>query len=193
MEIGCIVMAAGNGSRFGGNKLAARLGGESLIGRALRAVPRDTFKTVTVVTQYPDIGRLARAQGFTAAVNTAPELGLSHTVALGLQTMTGMDAVLFQVADQPLLQPESVAELVAFYRRHPDHIAALGHGGVRGNPCIFPAAFFPELLALQGDHGGSTVIRRHPDRLLLWEVPLRELTDVDTPDTLAALQKDAEQ
>ena len=59
--------------------------------------------------------------------------------------------------------------------------------GIRGNPCLFPARFFPELRALQGDCGGSAVIRRHEDALLLYEVPAGQLTDVDTRDALTAL------
>ena len=53
-----------------------------------------------------------------------------------------------------------------------------------------PARLFPELLALQGDHGGNQVIRRHEEDLLLWEVPALELTDVDTPQVLAQLRRD---
>ena len=109
---------------------------------------------------------------------------------LGLGKLPEMDAALFQVADQPLLRRESVGRLVDFYREHPEHIAALGHDGVRGNPCLFPARLFPELLALQGDHGGNQVIRRHEEDLLLWEVPAPELTDVDTPQVLAQLRRD---
>ena len=41
--------------------------------------------------------------------------------------------------------------------------------------------------ALEGDHGGSAVIRRHPDLLLLVEAPPQELTDVDTPQALEVL------
>ena len=63
----------------------------------------------------------------------------------------------------------------------------LSHNGVRGNPCIFPARFFPELIALREDHGGNTVIRRHEEDLLLYEVPAKELFDVDTPEQLAKL------
>ena len=36
-------------------------------------------------------------------------------------------------------------------------------------------------------HGGSAVIRRHPDLLLLVEAPPQELTDVDTPQALEVL------
>lgn len=41
---------------------------------------------------------------------------------------------------------------------------------------------------LEGDHGGSAVIRRHEDALALFEVSPDELRDVDTPMALAALR-----
>ena len=75
------------------------------------------------------------------------------------------------------------------FRHNPDRIVALSHGGVRGNPCLFPARFFPELMALTGDRGGSGVIRRHPEALLMLETAEEELWDVDTPQALAALER----
>lgn len=169
MKIGCIVMAAGNARRFGSNKLDARVEGKTLLRRALEAVPVSCFARVAVVTQYPQGMELAREMGFLPVENSRPDLGLSHTIALGMAHMQDMDAVLFQVSDQPLLRRDSVEQLVEVYRSHPDRLVALGHDGVRGNPCLFPASLFPELLALKGDHGGSAVIRRHEDRLLLVE------------------------
>ena len=94
---------------------------------------------------------------------------------------------MFQVADQPKLQKETVAELIGLAARHPDRIVGLGHGGRRGNPCIFPARFYPELMALTGDHGGRTVILAHEEALLLMEVPANQLIDIDTPDQLEKL------
>ena len=138
----------------------------------------------------PEVLELAHRMGFVPVPNRHPDWGISHTISLGLGKLPEMDAALFQVADQPLLRRESVGSLVDFYREHPEHIAALGHDGVRGNPCLFPARLFPELLALQGDHGGNQVIRRHEEDLLLWEVPAPELTDVDTPQVLAQLRRD---
>ena len=95
------------------------------------------------------------------------------------------------MADQPLLRRESVDALVTLWQEKPDGIAALGHGGVRGNPCLFPARLFPELWALQGDRGGAAVIRRHEDLLTLLEVDPRELQDADTPEALAAIRAEA--
>ena len=190
LRIGCVVMAAGNARRFGENKLAVQVQGKTLFRRALEAVPAERFIRTVVVSQYPEVLELAHRMGFVPVPNRHPDWGISHTISLGLGKLPEMDAALFQVADQPLLRRESVGSLVDFYREHPEHIAALGHGGVRGNPCLFPARLFPELLALQGDHGGNQVIRRHEEDLLFWEVPAPELTDVDTPQVLAQLRRD---
>ena len=159
-KIGCVVMAAGNARRFGENKLAAQLRGRSLILRALEAVPAEKFDKVVVVTQYPEVMRLAGEFHFAAIHNPHPDYGISHTIELGLTALRDCDGVLFQVSD----------------------------GGVRGNPCLFPARFFPELLELREDHGGNTVIRRHEADLLLLEVPAEELHDVDTAKALEELK-----
>ena len=187
MNIGCIVMAAGMSSRFGGNKLAQEWQGKSLIRHALEAVPTDRLSAVVVVTQYPEVVALAKEFFFTPIVNSHPEYGQSHTIHLGVKALDACDALLFQVADQPLLRRESVAELIDFYCRNPGHIVGLSHGGQRGNPCIFPSRFFPELLTIEGDRGGNVVIRQHEDDLLLYEVPANELWDVDTQEALAQL------
>ena len=188
-RLGCVVMAAGIARRFGTNKLSAQWEGKSLIRRAMEAIPTEMYRRRVVVTQYPEIIDLAKEFSFTPIENTHPDLGISHTVALGLAALADCDAVLFQVSDQPLLRRETVAELTEFYLSRPDRIAALSHGGVRGNPCIFPARFFPELLELSGDRGGSAVIKRHPEALVLWESDAGQLADVDTPTALKALRQ----
>ncbi|MDD3347506.1 nucleotidyltransferase family protein [Oscillibacter sp.] len=190
LQLGCVVMAAGNARRFGENKLASSVGGRSLILRALEAVPAELFETVVVVTQYPEIMRLAAQFHFAAVCNQRPDEGISHTIALGLTGLRDCDGVLFLVSDQPLLRRQSVAAVVEQWKQQPTMIAALSHGGVRGNPCLFPARFFPELLKLTEDHGGNSVIRMHEDALTLVETnDPTELSDVDTPAALEVLRE----
>lgn len=188
MKLGCVLMAAGAARRFGENKLLAEFAGAPLYERALSAIPAEEFAGVAVVSHYEAILRAARLRGFAAVYNPAPEDGVSRTIALGMDALPGMDALLFLVADQPLLRRESVAAQTAFFRAHPRNIVALGHGGRRGNPVVFPAEYFPALRALTGDAGGSAIIRGALDALLLFEIadPL-ELADVDTTGALHAL------
>ena len=189
MKLGCVVMAAGNARRFGENKLAARFRGKSLIRRTLEAVPGNVFDAVAVVTQYPEIAELAKEFHFAAIRNEHPDFGISHTIKLGLTELRDCDGVLFLVSDQPLLRRESVAALAELWKQQPNKIAALGHDGVRGNPCLFPARFFPELLELREDRGGNAVIRRHEADLVLLEVDGAELYDVDTVRALEHLEQ----
>ena len=62
LRIGCLVMAAGSGSRFGRNKLEAVIDGKTLLRRALEAVPQEEFACVTVVTQYDGAAALELAR-----------------------------------------------------------------------------------------------------------------------------------
>ena len=76
---------------------------------------------------------------------------------------------------------ESVEKLLAAFETHPHNIVSLAFGARRGNPAVFPAAFYPELCALCEDVGGGAVIKRHKERLLLVEAGSpRELDDIDT-------------
>ena len=181
-------MAAGAGVRFGGGKLTSRFRGRMLIEYALDAVPADAVTGVFVIAGDPVILSLAEERGFVPVRNDRPDQGLSRTIRLGLEAAGACAGAMFLAADQPLLRRQSAERLLDAFRAHPDRIAALAHDGQRGNPCVFPARFFPELLALRGDTGGSAVILAHGGALQLVEVPARELADVDTVRELKALE-----
>lgn len=189
--IGCLIMAAGNASRFGENKLTASFAGKSLFSLALAAIPADTFARVTVVSQYLALLQEAEQAGFHAIRNDRPDDGISRTIRLGTEAMADCAGILYMVADQPLLRQETVLRIVQDWRQHPSCIVGAAHNGHRGNPCLFPARFFPELCALEGDRGGSSVIRRHEDALRLVEAAEPELSDCDTKQALEILKGQA--
>ena len=189
--IGCLIMAAGNASRFGENKLTASFAGKSLFSLALAAIPADTFARVTGVSQYPALLQEAEQARFHAIRNDRPDDGISRTIRLGTEAMADCAGILYMVADQPLLRQETVLRIVQDWRQHPGCIVGAAHNGHRGNPCLFPARFFPELCALEGDRGGSSVIRRHEDALRLVEAAEPELFDCDTKQALEILKGQA--
>lgn len=191
LSAGCLLMAAGNASRFGENKLTARFDGQSLFSLALAAIPKELFARVTVVSQYLALLEEAARTGFDTILNDRPQDGISRTIRLGTQAMADCAGILYMVADQPLLRAGTVRRMVDVWRAHPECIAAAAHNGNRGNPCLFPARFFPELCALEADRGGSSVIRRHEDALLLVEAGERELFDCDTKQALEILKGNA--
>ena len=174
-RIGCVVMAAGTEQA----RLLRPYDGKALIARALDAVPPELAGDTVVVASGEGVAELARARGFAVLPNEQPARGISRTIRLGTQALSGCDGILYLVADQPRLTRASVAKIADAWRAHPDRIAAAMCGERRGNPNLFPAKYFPELCALEGAHGGTRVIRAHSASLLPVQLPERELVDCD--------------
>ncbi|NCB31575.1 MAG: nucleotidyltransferase family protein [Clostridia bacterium] len=189
-KLGCVLMAAGNASRFGENKLLADFMGKPLVEHALSAIPKGAFKRVVVVSQYPSVLELGETYGFDSILNPDPAAGISRTITLGLDAIGEVDAAMFMVADQPCLRQETVLGELEFYQQaRPGHIVAMGYGKRRGNPAIFPKSFFGELRALSAENGGSHVICAHEDALLLYQVDQDvELRDIDCKQELEQLK-----
>ena len=185
MRIGAVLLASGAARRFGSNKLLQEVDGAAMIQRAMWAVPACLFDKAVVVSAYPEILSLAEENGYLSLPNPYSAEGQSASIRLGLSALQDMNAVLFAVCDQPWLKRESVVRLLEDHSENPNCICSLGWQGRRGNPVIFPKAFFPELLKLSGDQRGSALIHDHEDLLRISDVtsPL-ELRDVDTPDSL---------
>lgn len=194
MRLAVVVLAAGNSRRFGSNKLLYEIDGKkmyerclSVVEKLIREVPGERAPlvgwevSVTVVTQYEEIAATAVSRGFEAVVNPRPQDGISSSLRLGLGANPEVDACLFTVADQPWLTGTTLRALVLTWRDSGKGIACAAAGGIPGNPCIFSAKYFPELLALRGDTGGKRVVRAHPEDVALLEVTdEKELTDIDT-------------
>lgn len=188
MKIGCVLMAAGLATRFGENKLLYKIEGRSLLARAMQAAPPCLFARAVTVASDAQVAAGAAAAGYDVHMNPNPQRGQGGTIALGMQGMQDMDAVMFCVADQPYLTQHSVTRLLAAYR--PGSILSLAYGGRRGNPVVFPHECFAALAALAPEETGRVVIRAHPDLLTLMQASEeRELWDVDTREDLQRFHK----
>ena len=188
MKIGLVILAAGNAARFGSNKLLAELGGIPVIRRVLSAVPERLRENSVIVTQYEKIAGEAARFGIGSVFNSAPGEGINRSIRLGAERLSSCDALLFLVADQPFIRENTLLRLASEAENAPGLICCAASGGRRANPCLFPKEFFPELLSLKGDVGGSAVIRAHPDRIRLVEVPEDELWDCDRPEDLEKMR-----
>ena len=179
-------MASGFSRRFGEkNKLLCPVDGVPMVRRAFAALPPALFDRSAVVSANEEILALAEQAGYLCVFNPGAAEGRAASIRLGLSRMADMDGVLFAVCDQPWLRRESVEKLLAEFAAHPNAVCALSYGGRRGNPNLFPAALFPELLALTGEEGGGKVIRAHGPLLRTVEAgEARELFDVDRPEEL---------
>jgi len=182
---GCVIMASGEGKRFGSNKLMADFCGMPLIGHALAAT-QGIFSSRIVVTRHEDVAALCRDLGADVLVHDLPSR--SDTVRLGLEALSGVDRCLFCPGDQPLLRRETVAALALCALNDPASIWRPAFHGQEGAPVMFPQWAFPQLSSLPNGKGGSMVVRAN--RCSVRTLPLfdaAELADADTPDDLIRL------
>ena len=187
MNHGCIIMASGMGTRFGGNKLMTELCGMSLIQHVLRAT-EGLFARRVVVTRHSDVARLCDELGVEVVLHSKPRR--NDTVRLGMEKMTGCDTITFVQGDQPLTSANSLTALLRGAESFPECIWRASFEGTPGAPVLFPAWTFNELRSLPPGKGGGVVARAHKERVRTVEVSSKwELFDVDTPDDLRILQE----
>ncbi len=187
ITVGCVVLASGEGRRFGGDKLLADFRGMPLLAHTLAALPLPLLEKTLVVTRDSRLAALAGQAGLPARIHALPTK--SDTLRIGLSAMRDMEGCMFCVGDQPLLTRAGIERLLLAFSANPDRIVQPTANGRVGSPVIFPKALFPELLALSGDTGGGAVVARHREMVITVELEEKELMDADTPAQLQALEK----
>lgn len=188
VKIGCLILASGQGRRFGSNKLLADLCGAPLLARTLGSLPDGVFFKTLVVTRWPRVARLCADQGIACLLHDREDR--SDVIRLGIRYMEGMDGCLICQGDQPLCRPESLARLAEAFRHRPRCIHRLAWQGVGASPVLFGAEHFAALASLPPKTGGSAVLRAAPQLVCLTEAEdPRELWDADTPEALARIAR----
>lgn len=186
MTIAGIIMAAGEGKRFGGDKVFAEFDGQPLYLRMLRTAQEAAcFSSLTLVARAQDVQRMDTS-GVRVCMNETRMR--SCTVRLGVQAAGMADAVVFLPCDQPLLGAAHLRALVNAFCERPQGIYALGTQGKAQSPVLFSRAYFGALAALEGTAGGKQVLQAHRDQVRVVEAPIEALADADTQAALAVLE-----
>ncbi len=183
-----LVLAAGAGSRFGGGKLLAPIGGRPILQHVLDALAAAGLADVVVV-----LGRDAAAveaamtwRSERRVINPAPERGLSSSLQVGFDAI-GPDAgsVLVALGDQPLVGADVIRSLLDAppQRGRPIVVPAYAEDAGR-NPVVLDRPAFGLVAEAAGDRGLGPVLAAHPQ--LVTEIAVAGTNpDVDTPADLA--------
>lgn len=183
---GCVIMASGLGTRFGGNKLLADFRGRPLIAGALEAT--EDIPNRVVVTRHRDVAQYCEKLGIPAVLHSLPHR--SDTVRLGVNALGQTDFCIFCQGDQPLLSKDTVAAMAMLGTQKDAPILRAGTRERFGAPIAFPRRFYGELEALPEGKGGNFLAKKYPEQVRF--VPVQdsgELMDVDTPEDLAQLSE----
>lgn len=186
-KMGAIILAAGLGTRFGGNKLLSEINGRALYTHVLDEMAGIFgYDGICFVTSHDEIAEAVRKTGAQVVINPRPEDGISSSMKLGLAAGMHSGSCLFAVADQPMISRESIERLIDGYRGSDKMMASMINSESDfANPCIFASCYYDELMDIEGDKGGKSVIKRHPDDVYRCRAMSEiELADIDTGDDL---------
>lgn len=191
---GCVVLAAGRSERFGSQKLLAPLGEAPVLWHTLDAVPRDRFELVVVAA---DPAVRDSVYGWAEERNATPTVvgpagpDQSDSLRAGLEACASCSSATFVPGDQALIGRESLEAIADALAANPGSVVRLGWQGEGRNPVAFPAETFAALRGVQGDAGGSALLKARPDlaagAVLVEAASSSELLDCDTPDALEAM------
>ena len=187
--LGCILMASGEGRRFGGNQLLVPFSGQPLIARILSATDTELFSRRIVVTRHREVAEICREAGIETVLHEQPYR--NDTVRIGLECFGAQppEGCMFCPCDQPLLSKETVEAMARAFLEQPDYIYRLSWQDVPGSPQIFPKKYFSALKNLPRGKGGSYVTRAHAAQVrCIQAASAWELKDVDTAEDLKLLE-----
>jgi molybdenum cofactor cytidylyltransferase len=184
MSTACVglLLAAGQGRRFGGNKLLHPLeDGTPMVltsARRLHAVLADTLAVVTDVED--DVGKLLSQEGLRLVCNADAREGMGRSISCGVAASRHVGGWVIALGDMPFV-PQTVIQAVARRLAHGADIVAPVYHGQRGHPVGFSSRHGAALMRLHADEGARGIIAAHRDTLELIEVEDRGvLLDIDS-------------
>ncbi|WP_400191561.1 NTP transferase domain-containing protein [Hymenobacter sp. B81] len=190
--VAVLLLAAGASSRMGRPKQLLPYRGRSLLRHAAETAVAVGCGPVLLVTGAEHETLLPEVAGLPVQVvpNAAWAEGLSSSIRAGLAAAEALPGrcrgVLIVLADQPLVTPALLGQLVALHRQSARPIVAAAYDDGLGVPALFGAEVFAELRALRGAAGARHLLAANPGRVQ----PLpgaAALLDVDTPADYARL------
>jgi len=184
-----LLLAAGRSTRFGGDKLLARLSGHPVLFWSAAAIATEVDALFVVVPPEAS-ARIAALEGVPATIveHAGRDAGMASTIAAGVRALSPeMEAVVIALADQPFVSSDVVRRLCARWRAGGASAVVPRYDDGLGNPVLFGREVFGRLDRLTGDGGARGVLDSLRDSVAVVPVHGTIPVDVDTREALTAL------
>ena len=184
--LSAILLAAGESKRMGKPKQLMPLGQSTLLEQTIDNLLNSAVDEIIVVLGHraEEITKTIAAKLVKIMVNPNYQQGMSTSIIAGLNLVDRQaKAVMLALGDQPLVDSQTINQLIDEFYNHDKGIAIPTYQGRRGHPITFAIKYKPKLLELEGDIGGRQIIQYHPDDILEVAVDSESvIADIDTRD-----------
>jgi CTP:molybdopterin cytidylyltransferase MocA len=191
MAVAGVLLAAGEGSRFGRPKALVELDGMTLADRGVALLRAGGADPVLVVTGAAPVDM----PGTRTVHNPEWRTGMGSSLCAALRALTvpgdgEVGAAVIALADQPLVGAAAVQRLIAAYQAGATVVVAAYDGEPR-NPVLIAREHWPDVMAAAtGDRGARAFLRARPDLVSLVECKdTGSAEDIDTPQDLARIKE----
>jgi molybdenum cofactor cytidylyltransferase len=153
-----ILLAGGQGTRFGSQKLLARLSDGRYVVEASAANLLAAVGRVIAVTGRDE--RLMRALddcGCQVVVNNRAAEGMGTSIGAGVGASLAAEGWIIALGDMPFIEPATIKK-IKLALEEGAAIVVPTHEGKRGHPVGFAREYGDALCALEGDAGAKVII-----------------------------------
>jgi molybdenum cofactor cytidylyltransferase len=193
-KVVAIVLAAGFGSRMGGDKMRAIVDGKPMVAVTVRNTLASAVDDVIVVTGHDNQNVEASLAGLNVRVVHNPHYasGLATSLRAGIEAAGDVDAVVVCLGDMPRVTASVIDKLIAAFNPVEHRSIVVPRcNDTFGNPVLWGAEHFGRLTSLIGDKGARKLLAELATDVTEVEADEGVLVDADTPEALAALRSAA--
>ncbi|MBC8015367.1 MAG: nucleotidyltransferase family protein [Sporomusaceae bacterium] len=190
-----VILAAGQGRRMGQPKQLLPLGGKPMVWHVAAAACQAALDQVVVITgsYHAEVKEVLEDLPLQVLYNENWAQGQATSVKKAVQSVRDeAGAILFLLADQPLVDIELINKLVGTYRETGTSIIMPRWHSQPGNPVLFDMKVWRSaLLQLSGDEGARQIIKQQQQKAVHY-IELSDgqaFFDVDTQSEYDKIQK----
>jgi molybdenum cofactor cytidylyltransferase len=181
-----LILAAGSSRRMGDRRKQLLPWGEETLLRhtvlqAVGALPGAVY--VVLGADFFTIRQHIEDLDVHVLYNPDHAEGLGTSIASGVAQLLAHSQpthLLILLADQPQVSTSLIRTYIQESSANPSSIIATAYDRQPGVPAVFPAYFFPKLLALSGDSGAGKLLRTADEEVRKIHLTT-PLYDIDTP------------
>ncbi len=191
-NIGAIILAAGQSSRFGQVKQLVHLGNKPLFLYSVELALELNLKPIIIVgnEKTNEINKIVSNLKVTYIENKNYQKGMSTSLREGIMALKikkpRPKAVMVFLADQPFIPIDVLRKVYETYEMQYAkgiRIVRPSYQGEIGHPVLFDSSVFNDLTKIEGDQGARKIIKSNSEIVAVIDFKLKEWNlDIDKPE-----------
>ena len=171
MNVGIIILAAGESKRMGVPKQLLDVNGKSMLQGVIDSALDTSCYPITVVVGAHKKDVVPSLEGIPINIMDNPEWekGMSGSIKRGLVgsylITKAIDAIIITTSDMPEIKAETFKELVKAAIEKDAGIITSKYAGVMGVPALIKRDLFNEILDLKGDEGLKQIFQKYKGQI----------------------------